>query len=208
MKKLAVLLLALLLIALFGCGQNVYRAEGAENYDKAYIVRTYHGDLDSDLSIFPDELTAKEDRIRYEANLSAALFDTDAQIILYCEYAPEQFEKEISRLEALSITIRNKDEQFTNRVHYDTASYNFPAYVAIDGFGNTYEYALIDPENHAIIYIYLAYPKLDDFPNSEYLKKDLEEYSEENTQSAYSMYNHSFDHGKSWVEFDDQSPVR
>ena len=39
---------------------------------------------------------------------------------------------------------------------------------------------------------------------SDYIKKDLSVYEEENTWDAFSMYNHSFDGGESWVEFDDE----
>ena len=39
---------------------------------------------------------------------------------------------------------------------------------------------------------------------SDYVKKDLSVYEEENTWDAFSMYNHSFDGGESWVEFDDE----
>ena len=34
--------------------------------------------------------------------------------------------------------------------------------------------------------------------------KDLSSYAEENTMDRFSMYNHSFDGGESWVEYDDQ----
>ena len=55
------------------------------------------------------------------------------------------------------------------------------------------------------MYVYLAYPDkktLQDY--SDYIKKDLSVYEEENTWDAFSMYNHSFDGGESWVEFDDE----
>jgi len=39
---------------------------------------------------------------------------------------------------------------------------------------------------------------------SDYVKRDLSVYEEENTWDAFSMYNHSFDGGESWVEFDDE----
>lgn len=53
------------------------------------------------------------------------------------------------------------------------------------------------------MYIYLAYPNdnvLSEY--SDYVKKDLSVYEEENTWDAFSIYNHSFDGGESWVEFD------
>ena len=39
---------------------------------------------------------------------------------------------------------------------------------------------------------------------SEYVKKDMSVYKEESTWDAFSMYNHSFDGGESWVEFNNE----
>ena len=132
-------------------------------------------------------------------------FDTDGRMILACAYGDEQFSDEIGRLKALSKTIEYDEEQYTNNVLYDEESYNYPAYITIDGFGNTYEYALIDQSNNRVVYIYLAYPDdnvLKEY--SEYVKKDMSVYKEESTWDAFSMYNHSFDGGESWVEFNNE----
>lgn len=208
LRKILAIVIGMLLMTLAGCSGSdpSYHAEGADKYNKAYIAEVFHGDLDSNLSLFPDELNA--DDADYEAILSSSLFDTDARIILRCNYGAEEFEREVTRLQGLSITLKSDDEQFTNDVLYDEESYYYPSYITIDGFKNTYEYALIDTENCSIVYIYLAYPDIDSFPVREYLKKDLEAYSEENTLNRYSMYSHSFDNGASWVEFDDQPAVR
>ncbi|MBQ6389539.1 MAG: hypothetical protein IJH90_07910 [Mogibacterium sp.] len=130
---------------------------------------------------------------------------TPAAVILICAYGDEQFSEEIGRLQALSKTIEYDEEEYTNKILYDEDSYSYPAYITIDGFGNTYEYALIDQFNNRIVYVYLAYPDektLQDYSN--YVKKDLSAYEEENTWDAFSMYNHSFDGGESWVEFDNE----
>ncbi|MCR4651409.1 MAG: hypothetical protein K5662_06600 [Lachnospiraceae bacterium] len=82
-------------------------------------------------------------------------------------------------------------------------SYELPAYVANSGFGNTYEYALLNEAEHEITYVYTAYPDPDNFPYPEYLMKDKSLYDESNTLGAFSIYNHSFDGGKSFIEFDD-----
>ena len=180
-----------------------YHAEGAENYNKDAIIEKYSGDIDSDLSVFPDEIFT--DKIEYTADFNSNLFDTDGRMILVCAYADEQFADEINRLQSLSKTIEYDEEQYTNDALYDENTYSYPAYITIDGFGNTYEYALIDHRNNRIIYVYLAYPgekTLQEY--SDYVKKDLSAYEEENTWDAFSMYNHSFDGGESWVEFGDE----
>lgn len=205
---MAIIVSLICAVILCSCGPDTgssdsYHAEGAENYNKDAIIEKYSGDLDSDLSVFPDDIFA--DKTEYTADFNPNLFDTDGKMILICTYGDEQFSDEISRLQKLSKTIEYNEEEHTNNVIYDEDSYSYPAYITIDGFGNTYEYALIDQSNNRIVYVYLAYPDkktLQDY--SDYIKKDLSVYEEENTWDSYSMYNHSFDGGESWVEFDDE----
>lgn len=203
MKKSMMILILALFFLLAGCGQLVYQTDDADAYDKTLIVEEHHGDLDSDLSLFPDELPIGAETVTYTASLWVNLLDTDAVIILNCVLDAETFDSEIDRLAGLSKVIRDGDETYTNRVIYDETSYRAPAYITIDGFGHTYEYALIDRDGREITYIYLAYPNVHDFPYPDYLKRDLSTYEEENTLHAWSMYNHSFDNGNSWTEFDD-----
>ena len=192
---------------LFSCGigplsSEVYHTEDAENYNKDVILEKYGGDLDSDLSIFPDEIIT--DEVEYFADFKTNLFDTDGRMILISKYDDVQFYDEIKRIETLSKTIKFEDKQYTNNVLFSEDTYAYPAYITIDGFGNTYEYALIDDADTRIIYIYLSYPDSNTLKQyRDYVKKDLSVYQEENTKDAYSLYNHSFDGGNSWVEFDD-----
>lgn len=197
-----------LLFLLCSCGPDTghvsFSAEGISDYDKSIVIERVGGDLDSDLSVFPDEMLT--DEATYSADFGSNLFDTDGFMILACTYDKATFAGEVSRLQGLSKTITYNDEQYTNKVLYDEASYAFPAYITIDGFGNTYEYALIDEPANRIVYAYLAYPGgkiLQEY--SDYAKKDLSAYEEENTFGAFSMYNHSFDGGESWIEFDDSA---
>ena len=150
---------------------------GAECYDKSYYISKYGGDLDSNLSVFPD--TVEESRVAlYESSFG-------------------------ERLKKISFTITHYDGQiFTNNVMYDGNSYPYPAYVTNDGFGSTYEYALIDRDGGRIVYIYAAYVMPDGFPYKEYLKTDRSAYKADSLQ-AFTVYNHSFDGGQSWDEFDD-----
>ena len=181
---------------------------GIENYDKKYYINEYRGDLDSNLSIFPDN---KSNMIEadFSSSFQTNFFDTDGYIILIAKYNKEDFSSEINRLKGLSMTIyaNSKDnaESYTNYVRYDEKSYKYPAYITIDGFGHTYEYALINEEESEIIYIYLSYPKEDNIKYRKYLKSDLSLYSITDTIDMYSMYNHSFDNGKIFIEFDDNN---
>ena len=146
-NRIALLLVTLICgLMLISCGPDTgstgYHAGSIEEYSKAAVIDNIGGDLDSDLSVFPDEVAA--DSAEYEADFKSNLFDTDGMMILTCTYGKPQFEEEISRLGSLSKTITYGDEEYTNTVLYDEDSYSYPAYITIDGFGNTYEYALID----------------------------------------------------------------
>ena len=196
----AVVLLSALLLSLVGCLAE--KRIGAEHYDKSYYINKYGGDLDSNLSVFPDGL--EESRvILFESSFGEGLFDTDGYMILEYRCDAEQISAEEERLGSLSMTIRHYDGQtFTNHVMYDETSYRYPAYITNDGFDSTYEYALIDRGGGRIIYIYGAFVMPDGFPGKDYLKTDRSAYKKDSLK-AFTVYNHSFDGGQSWTEFDD-----
>ena len=177
--------------------------EGIENYNKEYFIEKYHGDLDSNLSIFPDDKSILKNA-EFSSSFNDGLFDVDGYIILSAKYNENEYNREIDRLNKISVDISNCNKEFfTNNIKYDEISYNYPAYISIDGFSCTYEYALLDKDNLQIIYIYLSYPSINNKKYNKYLKKDKSVYFWLSTWDLYSMYNHSFDNGKSYVEFDD-----
>ena len=61
---------------------------------------------------------------------------------------------------------------------------------------------LIDRDGGRIIYVYGAFVIPDGFPYKDYLKNDRSAYKADSLK-AFTVYNHSFDGGKSWDEFDD-----
>ena len=205
---ISVVVFVLAVLAIFGLLTTMFHWNVSETgtlseYSKSNIISTYNRDLDSNLSIFPDENIVTNENSNYIARISTGIFDTDSVIILESEFSSEQFDSEKERLENLQMTIRSGGEEYTNKVCYDSDSYNYPAYITIDGFADTYEYALIDDTNRRIIYVYLAYPEIETFEWKDYLKIDLSSYNNGDNTSMYSMYNHSFDDGKNFVEYDD-----
>lgn len=199
-KNLWIILSMALLFVLVGCAPE--KISGAEHYSKGYYIAKYGGDLDSNLSVFPDSVEGVTVNL-FESSMGEGLFDTDGYIVLECAYAPEQMAAEVERLQGLSMTIYHYDGQtFTNRVMTDNKSYRYPAYVTIDGFSSTYEYALIDEAGGRIVYVYTAYINPRTFAYGDYLKTDFSAYNKDSLK-AFSMYNHSFDGGQSWDEFDD-----
>ena len=200
-KKFAAIASAVVMaFTLTGCMPE--KRSGAEQYDKSYYITKYGGDLDSNLPVFPDSL--EESRvILFESSMGEGLFDTDGYIILAYRCDNAQIDAEEERLKELSMTIKHYDGQtFTNYVMYDESSYQYPAYITNDGFGSTYEYALIDREVGRIVCVYGAYMLPNRFPYKEYLKTDRSAYNI-NTLKAFTMYNHTFDGGSSFDEFDD-----
>ncbi|ETP71243.1 hypothetical protein UYO_2817 [Lachnospiraceae bacterium JC7] len=183
---------------------------GIESYDKEYLLREYGSDLDSGLFVFPDD-TDNALTATYESTLKTGLFDTDGSIFLTATYTDENFEKEIERLSNISCTVFDTDAEdsdyHTSDIIYDTTMYNYPAYVASDGYDYVYEYALADSENNRIIYVLLSYPA--DLINGaglidhmDYLKKDKGAYIT-NYGSAlekFSIYSFSFSEGI-WSEY-------
>lgn len=184
----------------------VKKISGIDNYNKNYYLKEYGGDLDSNLSIFPNN---KDNIISgtFSSSFKTNLFDSDGYILLTAKYQKEDFNNEINRLKKLNITIyetcKDNAKSYTNYVKYDDKLYKYKAYIAIDGFDHTYEYALINEKDLEIIYLYLSYPKINNSKYKKYLKKDLSLYSITNTIDMYSMYNHSFDNNKSFIEFSD-----
>ena len=194
----------LVTILLIGCSfTNAYEAKGIDQYDKNIIVKEHSSHLDSNLSIFPDEIKAIEGKATYYAYVSNEFFDKNPEIFLQCEYSSELFLQEIQRLSDISITIKFKDKSYTNYIKYDDKMYNYPAYIAIDGYDSAYEYALVNFEKCMITYLYFGYPIKDTFEKySDYIKKDMSSYNHTGLD-CFTIYAQSFDGGNSYVEFDD-----
>lgn len=178
---------------------------GIENYDKNYYISEYSGDLDSYFLVFPDDTKGMIEPT-FESDLDTNMFDTDGYIILHAQYEKEKFEDEIERLANIQCTVTFKGEAVTQKVRYDENSYQFPAYVASDGFDDVYEYALIDGKNNSITYILLSYPQTLDMGGYENcLKNDLMAYEIDDVLNQFTIYAHSFDGGKSWIEYSDMN---
>lgn len=183
--------------------KNIY---GIKNYDKTYFLKEYGGDLDSNLSIFPDNKSILKNS-DFSSSFQTNFFDSDGYIVLKAKYSKENYESEIERLKKLSATIyescNDNTKTYSNYVKYDDKTYYYHAYITIDGFGHTYEYALVNKKDLEIVYVYLSYPSKNNSNYKDYLKKDKSIYSVSDTLDMFSMYNHSFDNGNSFMEFGD-----
>ncbi len=198
-----------LLIALVAWAESspAETLSGIENYDKSYFLENYGGDLDAGLFVFPDSRLGILDA-EFVSSLKTGLFDTDGYIILNVQYDEEAYLQEVERLSSIECTISFKEEEVTQQIVYDEESYSLPAYVAVDGFDDIYEYALVDEKTYTITYVLLSYPseaKLSEY--KEYLKKDTSKYEIEDALNQFTIYAHSFDDGQSWIEYSDIESV-
>ena len=187
-------------IGIYDFAKPYDKQTGIENYDKAAIIETYGSDLDSALFTFPDS-TENALSVTFESSLKTGLFDTDGRIFLIATYTDEDFTTETDRLSQITCTVfdTNYDDSdyHIGEIQYDTDSYNYPAYVASDGFSSVYEYALIDNANNRIIYALLSHPDLTDTvilsEYADYLKKDKAAYiTTGSTLNNFSIYSFSF----------------
>lgn len=173
-------------------------------YDKAYYIETYGGDLNSNLAVFPDEILSDMEVLEFSSSFELGMLDSYGYILLDVKLDEELFADEVDRLGAIEQKIINHDgEYFVNTSKYLEDDYAFPAYTTIDGYRCTYEYALIDEENWRIIYIYITYLESSGFDYDEYLKLDRTEYEQEDQLEGYSIYVHSFDNGETYMQVGD-----
>ena len=190
--------LFILAIAVLDYSKPMDRIEGIENYDKSFLEEEFSGDMTSHFFLFPDDLDDTEDA-EFWYEYKTGLFDTDGSFFLSAVYSDEDFADEIERISEITCTVNDGVEDITQAVIYDEDMYNYPAYIAIDGYTHNYEYALIDEEENRIVYVLLGYPDYDELSEySDYLKSDPGAYDLENGTTLgrfciYSVKSQQFD---------------
>ena len=103
------------------------------------------------LMIFPEAIPDTATNVEYYYKYESGFTRPMCQIYLYCQLDQQEYYSEIKRLSNLSYTSQTGE---TWSVHFDETAFVFPAYVAIEGYDFRYEFALLDEEISAIIYIY------------------------------------------------------
>lgn len=189
--------------------------EGIENYDKAAFVTENGDEFDSHLFLFPDD-TDDIKNAEYSQLIKDGLLDTSGYVFLKAEYDRDDYEAEVKRLSGVECTVTYKDTRgnsgsHTEKVRYDEESYNYPAYVADDGFDYGYEYALLDDANNTIIYVALNFPDYDKLIKySDYLKKDPGDYDiKGNSLENFTIYAYKFQYktpgfnNDIWTEYEE-----
>lgn len=133
----------------------------------------------SNLDVFPEQISGGMEVHEYFYYYADTFLDATAQIYLECSYDGDSYLKEIERLKGIQEEYKGK----VQTVVYDTESFSYPAYVAINANDHCYEYALLLGDER-IAYVFLQFIKEEEivFP-AEYLPKGYEE-----TKDGYSIY--------------------
>lgn len=106
--------------------------------------------IHSPLKIFPEKVVNKE-KAEYFYGREKGLQNDKVQIYLKCTYSQEQFQEEVERISEIGDTYEGENYH----IRYDKDNFKFPAYVAIYGADEQFEYALVDGKNLTIYYVYL-----------------------------------------------------
>lgn len=140
----AVVVAIVILLAGIIYGRTTIR-QGSEGY------REFAGEgLSSPLVVFPrKDLESVSEEYYYE--FRDEIFSPVCQIYLRREYQPEEFAKEVDRLDSTQLTYADE----TNRLYLDRDNFSAEAYVALANWTDRYEYALIMEESNTIVYVYL-----------------------------------------------------
>ena len=187
---------------------------GLESYDKQAILEKYESDLNSGLETFPDNTDNILDG-EYAFHLKYGILDSDAYIIMKAHYSHEDYLQEEKRLSEIKCTIVNsrinqlsKKEEIIDTVNtcikYDDSIYKYPAYIASDGYGDVYEYALMDAENDTIIYVLLSYPEFLNLSKyKDYTKPNKNDYKQNDSFNEFTIYYHTFDNGATYNYYEE-----
>ena len=187
---------------------------GLESYDKQAILEKYESDLNSGLETFPDNTDNILDG-EYAYHLKYGILDSDAYIIMKAHYSHEDYLQEEKRLSEIKCMIVNsrinqlsKKEEIIDTVNtcikYDDSMYKYPAYIASDGYGDVYEYALMDAENDTIIYVLLSYPEFLNLSKyKDYTKPNKNDYKQNDSFNEFTIYYHTFDNGATYNYYEE-----
>ena len=148
-----------------GIGQEKTAQEkaGQERGGQAEML-SQHKNIRSGFVVFPGQLLCEEEDAEFYYFYQDTWDDPTVQVYLKCQYDEETYAAEIARLKSL---MKLKYE--------DSDRFPFPAYMAIDGAGCSYEYALAGSDRQ-MIYIFTSYVHEDKIAfDKQYLPKDYED---------------------------------
>ncbi len=171
--------------------------KGGQNDVKTTTDIAKYGDFEgfrgySKLDVFPKQIDEDMEIQEYYYYYADTSLDSTAQIYLECSYNQAGYDEEMERLSEIQEEYRGKVQPIV----YDTESFAYPAYVAIDADNHCYEYALL-LEDYRIAYVFLQFMGEDKvvFP-IEYLPERYEQ-----RENGYSIYLFQDENGDRYGNF-------
>lgn len=165
---------------LFGSPAKITR--NADKYEETLAGNNY---VHTAYIVFPEEIPESATDVEFYNYYRDTFNSPTVQTYLKCTYSPEDYEREIDRLENVHKTYGKRVETLKRDTE---GKFNFPVYIAVENAASSYEYAMLTGEN-TIAYIYTSY--IDSYKikfDKNYLPDDF--MTDENREfgSGYSIY--------------------
>ena len=178
MKRIVYLIFTIIFVILLSSCALYTDEDNVENYGEFF---GREGSI-SEYLVFPKELPESATEVTYRCLWNdVSLIDPTIQIYLEYQLGEEEYVAEVQRISSIQL------EEGIHPVWLDEDSFEYPAYVATDGYAYEYEYVLMDEKNYRLIYVYLWHELL---PNIKFDKDYLPDYfgKDEMSEEKRSIY--------------------
>ena len=177
---------AIILFFIFISGGSAEIVKDSNKYEET--IAGYHN-LHSGLITFPEIIPQSARDIDFYSYYREPLGAPVVEIFLQCTYNEEDYHAELQRLEHAQKTFKY-GTKVTNLMKEEDGRYPYTAYIAIDGFENSYEYAMLTGERQ-ITYIHKAYKESGDLKkiSTSFIPSDFDSRMYElNEAEAFNIY--------------------
>ena len=182
MGLLTMITLAALFLTLVFTGGWAKKSKNIADYPK---ILTEESNMRTGFFVFPEEITEEMTDITFDYYYKDTMFDPTISVFLQATYEEEQYQEEIDRLSNLE---KKQTDGVKKLLRDEQHKYPYPAFIAVENHGNSYEYALLSGENQ-ITYIYtLFFTKEDIRFDEQYLPDDFMNEEGKEFGSGYSIY--------------------
>lgn len=177
MTIITIFLLGVLFIYLFVNGTKK-NTSNIKRYDEIFELTCLH----SGLQIFPDSISESAADVNFKFSFADKWNEPQTLIYLQYNLPQNEYENELARLDSVYLHSDDVDKYL---LYDECENYKYPAYVAIGGLQNIYEYVLLSGDNQ-LTYIYLSNLEANNLENiNEYLPYDFDKTEK---ISEYSIY--------------------
>ena len=167
------------LVYLFLYGGPATVSKDIAGYEKIFNENGLH----TAYITFPEHIPEGTEKTDYYHYYRDTWNFATVETFLQCTYTPETYQKELERLQNISKTYGNQTVQLRRD---EGVKYNYPAYVAVENKGYTYEYALLSGTNEITYIMTMDFHKNDVHFDAKYLPSDYM-----TDEVGYSIYNTS-----------------